>query len=116
MSQRQTVLSLMVATSPECRDCRTTSATLKRDNGRSCAAGGSQASALIGMTTSGEESSGPPRARLIFQSLQAAFEEALAPPAHDFSAGMQAGGNCLIAQPRGGSGGAAAAIAITAMD
>ena len=77
LSQRQTVLSLMVATNPNCWACRATSATLKRDSGRLYAAGGSQASALIWMTSSGGESPGPARTRLILQSLQAFFEEAL---------------------------------------
>ena len=102
LSQRQTVLSLMVATNPNCRACRATSATLKRDSGRWCAAGGSQASALIWMTTSGGKSPRPPRTSLILQPLQAFFEEALSPQAHDLPAGMQAGCNFVIAQPVGG--------------
>ena len=63
-SQRQTVLSLIRATNPECSACRATSATLSRDNGRPKVAGSSQASALISTLISGGKARGRPgRAR-----------------------------------------------------
>ena len=79
LSQRQTVLSLMVATNPNCRACWATSATLKRDRGAPSVAGSSHASALTCTTTVGGKSPGPAWARLIFQSRQTFLEETLAP-------------------------------------
>src|SRR5271169_558428 len=101
-SQRQTVLSLMVATNPDSRTCCATSATLKRESGRSSVAGSSHASALTCTTTSGGKSPGSARASLILQSGQALFEKAFAPQAHDFAARMQARSNLVVAQAIGG--------------
>jgi hypothetical protein len=102
LSQRQTVLSLMVATNPDCRACCATSATLRRDNGKPSVAGSSHASALTCTTTSGGKSPRSARASLILQSRQAFFEKALAPQAHDLAARMQARGNLVVAQAIGG--------------
>src|SRR5450756_2540228 len=100
-SQRQTVLSLMVATNPNCRACCATSATLNRDNGEPRFAGNSHARALICTTTSGGKSPGATRARLILQPRQALFEKALAPQAHDFAPRMQGRRDLVVAQALG---------------
>src|SRR5450631_2523468 len=101
-SQRQTVLSLMVATNPNCRACCATSATLRRESGKPSVAGSSHASALTCTTTSGGKSPWSARASLIFQARQAVFEKALAPQAHDFASRMQARSNLVVAPTFGG--------------
>src|SRR5450631_1288355 len=85
LSQRHTVLSLIVATNPNCRACCATSARLKRDRGAPSEAGNSHASALICTTTAGGKSPGPAWACVIFQSSQAFLVEALAPQAYYFA-------------------------------
>lgn len=83
LSQRQTVLSLIVATSPLRRASAVNSAMLQRESGRPHRDGISQARALISTTTSGGKSPGAPRARTFLQARQTFFEEAFAPVAHD---------------------------------
>src|SRR5438046_2309683 len=101
LSQRQTVLSLMLATNPNCRACCATSATLKRDSGAPNVAGSSQASALTCTTTSGGKSPGPAWARLIFQPGQAFLVKALAPQAHNFAPRVQGRRNLVVAPTLG---------------
>src|SRR5207302_4661353 len=96
LSQRHTVLSLMLATNPNCRACCATSATLKRDSGAPSVAGSSHASALTWTTTTGGKSPGPAWARLIFQPGQALLVEALAPQAHNFAPRVQGRRNLVV--------------------
>jgi hypothetical protein len=56
---------------------------------------------LICTTTSGGESPGPAWASLILQPGQSLLEEALAPQAHDFSAGVQARRDLVVAPALG---------------
>src|SRR5271169_83260 len=88
LSQRQTVLSLMVAASPLRCTSRAMSLQLTRDRGRPRVAGSSHATALTSTTTSGGKSSGATRARLLFQARQALLEEAFTPLAHHVAANV----------------------------
>src|SRR5271169_5607599 len=97
LSQRQTVLSLMVATNPNCRARCATLETLRRESGKPSVAGSSHASALTCTTTSGGKSPGSARAHLIFQARKALFKKALAPQTHDFAASMQARSDLVVA-------------------
>jgi len=78
-NHRQTVLSLMRATSPDCCAYRATSATLNRDSGKPSVAGNSQASALISTVSSGGKSPGASWACSFVEARQSILEEALAP-------------------------------------
>jgi len=73
------VLSLMRATSPDCRAYRATSPTLNRDSGKPSVAGNSQASALISTVSSGGKSPGASWASSFVEARQSILEEALAP-------------------------------------
>src|SRR5208283_6154404 len=101
-SQRQTVVSLMLATSPEATAWRAISGTLQRDKGTCCWLGNSQARALICTTTSGGKRPGAARSREFLQASQAFGEESLAPQADHFAACIQAPGNFIIGQSFGG--------------
>ena len=100
-SQRQTVLSLIRATNPECSACRATSATLSRDNGRPKVAGSSQASALISTLISGGKSPGATWAGSFLQARQSLLEEALSPQTDHFSPSVQPGRDLIVAHPLG---------------
>src|SRR5437867_5578520 len=101
LSQRHTVLSLMVATNPDCRACCATSATLRRESGKPSVVGSSHARALTCTTTSGGKSPGSARASLMLQRGQTLFEKGLAPQAHDFAPRMQARRDLVVAQALG---------------
>ena len=70
VSQRHTVLPLMVATSPLRCASRAMSAQLKRDRGTPRVAGSSHAMALTSTTTSGGKNPGAARARAFFEAGQ----------------------------------------------
>src|SRR5271157_1951302 len=91
----------MLATSPDCTAWRAISGALQRASGTCCWLGNSQARALICTTTSGGKRPGPTRSGKFLQARQAFGEEALAPQADHFAAGIQAPGNFIISQSIG---------------
>ena len=72
------------------------------DRGRSCWEGGSQAKARTCTTISGGESPGASGPREFLETVQAVFEEALAPEADDLAAGVEALGDEAIGEALGG--------------
>ena len=99
LSQRHTVLSLMVATKPVERICRAISAVLHRDSGTPVVAGNSQASAFTSITTSGGKNPGPPRAISVIESRQPMVKESLSPETDHFAPCIQPLGDFIISQP-----------------
>jgi hypothetical protein len=99
LSQRQTVLSLIVATRPEFRTLAASSAVLHRDKGVPVHAGNSHASALTCTTISGGKSPGTARAGEFVQTPQALLKEPLAPQPHNFATGVKAAGDFIIVDP-----------------
>ena len=95
-NQRHTVLSLMLATSPERCACRATSATLSRDSGRPKVVGRSHASALISTVSSGGKDPGASRASPLFEARQSFLEEALAPLADHLASRVQPRGDLVV--------------------
>src|SRR3990172_858458 len=95
-SQRQTVLSLTVATMPWRWACRTMSAVLRRERGTPRVAGNSHARALTWTTTSGGKSPGATRAGALLQAGQAFMEEELAPETDDIAADGEGRGDLVI--------------------
>ena len=90
LSQRHTVLSLMVATKPDRRACASDLGDTPARQGRCWRLeGNSQASALTWTTTSGGKSPGPSRALAFFQPRQTFLKESLPPQADDLSATIQ---------------------------
>src|SRR5258706_16173823 len=102
LSQRHTVLSLMVAASPLRSTSRAMSPQLKRDSGSPRVRGSSQAMALTSTTTSGGKNSGPPRALAFLQSRHAVLEEAPPPLTHHVAPHIQSGGDLVVAESLGG--------------
>src|SRR5258708_5977525 len=103
LSQRQTVLSLMLATIPALRASITRSATLHLESGRSCTDGSSQARALICTTTSGGKSPRTPWAGKFFEPKKTLLEKALAPHANDFPTRVESFSDLVIGEPVGGA-------------
>src|SRR3990170_2310483 len=98
LSQRHTVLSLMVATSPLRSTSRAMSAQLKRDSGRPRVAGNSQAIALTSTTTSGGKSSGATRAQAFIQTRQTLLDETLTPLTYHVAPDIQSRRDLVIAE------------------
>src|SRR2546425_10922394 len=92
-SQRQSVLPLMLATTPVAQAWRASSGALQRANGCCSVAGNSQARALTCTTTSGGKRPGAPGSWEFLQPAEPLGEKAFAPQADDFAAGVQALGN-----------------------
>src|SRR3972149_9714269 len=90
-SQRQTVLSLILATSPERLASLATSVTLSRESGIPSDAGSSQARAFTWMTSSGGENPRAGGALLLVKPRQALLMEPLSPSGEDQPARIQAG-------------------------
>src|SRR5438093_3358281 len=102
LSQRHTVLSLIVATMPERCASRTMSAVLRRESGTPSVAGSSQAMAFICTMSSGGKNRGSPRARSLLQTAHTLVEEPLAPQAHHVAADGESGPDLIIGQAVGG--------------
>src|SRR5439155_24076897 len=101
-SQRHTVLSLMVATSPERCASATNLGTLQRASGCWRRLGSSHARALTCTTTSGGKSPGAPGTWPLFQAGEALLEKPLAPQAHHLAPGMQGAGDLIVGAVLGG--------------
>src|SRR5712692_5333482 len=102
LSQRHTVLSLIVATMPQRCASRTMSAVLRRERGKPSVAGSSQAMAFICTMSSGGKNRGSPRARSLLQTAHAFMEEPLAPQAHHVAADGESRSDLIIGQSLGG--------------
>src|SRR3989304_1369336 len=100
-SQRQTVLSLILATSPERLASLATSVTLSRESGIPSDAGSSQARAFTWMTSSGGENPRAAGALLLVKPRQALLMEPLSPSGDDQPVRIQAGGNPIVVQSFG---------------
>ena len=75
---------------------------LQRNRGWSRSAGGSQAKARTWTTSSGGKGPRATGTGEFLKASQAALEEALAPQADDFAAGVEAAGDGVIAEVLGG--------------
>src|SRR5882672_2101692 len=101
-SQRQMVDPEIEATIPWRITSSWMSGTNSRDSGSSRVLGSSQATALTAITTSGGKNPRPTLPRGLLQSLQALFEEALAPLAHGLAGQVHPGGDLLVGEILGG--------------
>src|SRR3972149_9158317 len=102
LSQRHRVVSPMEATMPRLRTSCLISARLKRDNGRPCSCGSSQASALTATTTPGGKAGWAPAAEPFFEPAQALIKEALPPLADNLARGIEPRRDLVVAQALGG--------------
>jgi hypothetical protein len=99
LSQRRTVLSLIVATKPEERTYRAISGVLHRDKGTPVVAGSSQASAFTSSTTSGGKNPGAPGAVSIIEPRHPLVEESLSPEIDHFAPRIKSFGDFIVSQP-----------------
>src|SRR5712692_7367029 len=102
LSQRHTVLSLIVATMPQRCASRTMSAVLSRERGKPSVAGSSQAMAFICTMSSGGKNRGSARAWSLLQTAHALVEEPLAPQAHHVAADGESRCDLIIGPALGG--------------
>ena len=100
--QRQIVVPLMVATSPDRLAWAANSIEFQRDSGTPDLEGSSQAKALMATMTSGGKCAGTAPTRPFFQTLQTPLEETLSPLGDDFSSCIQALRNLIVGQALGG--------------
>src|SRR3990172_5181952 len=101
-SQRQIVVPLLVATSPDRRAWAANSVESQRDSGTPDFDGSSQARALMATMMSGGKCAGTARTRQFFQTLQTPLEETLSPLGDDFSPCVQTLCNLIVGQALGG--------------
>jgi len=102
LSQRHTVLSLIVATMPERCAARTMSAVLRRESGTPSVAVSSHAMAFICTMSSGGKNRGSSRARSLLQAAHALVEEPLAPQAHHVAADREGRPDLIVGPALGG--------------
>jgi hypothetical protein len=98
LSQRQRVVSLREAVSPQERTGAPSSATLQRERGAPTRRGNSQAIALTCTTSSGGKNPGPARAFGVLQPGQSFFEEPFSPTADDLASRAEAVGDLIIGE------------------
>jgi hypothetical protein len=97
-SHRQMVVPEISATKPQWSTSARISGTCSLDRGRPRRCGNSQAMALISTTTSGGENRRSTMPGALLKPGDSFFEEPFAPLRHDFSAGVQARRDLIIAE------------------